>query len=596
MSKVSDGESQFSSMVWFMGVVEDVNDPQLINRVRVRCIGFHPKDKTLLPTGNLPWAPFISSTAQMSAPMVNQGDWVVGFFIDGNMAQQPVVIGSLVGIPQEQANPNEGFYDPTGIHPKFPGEGTNSRHSRGEVGTPDRNAIAYTTSTTATGIPTADGSKFAEPESQFNAKYPLNHVIETDGGHVIELDDTPNFERVHIFHKKGSFVEFHPNGTIVHRGVNDRFQIVYNNDNVYVGGNLNLSVVGTVNILAGANTNISTTGDATWRVGGNLKMDIGGNFDVAVAGKTNIDSGDTTILYSGGNVELQGSQVHFNKPTAKPFSAIQDPETIARVNGGASVFEVIAYNDDVEKTAEEYNAIRAEAGLPPADFDTPVEVGESATPEPGGTNKEVKCGAIQTQVNLSPKTKTVLVNEKPTQVLADPNDYKKIKLSKNYTLAELCQGGAGVYVLKPQGGLTVEEIICNLIKVAENVLEPIRAANIPFSINSGWRPAGLFGVSASGKISDHDLGRAVDLRTGDPSTWRGAVKMYATIGKTCKQFLLEYETKKDGTRSKGWCHISYSDGVSKSTVPLATFFNHTSQVRPGVAGKLVDLRPEQLNA
>jgi hypothetical protein len=534
----------------------------------------------------------------MSAPMVNQGDWVVGFFVDGEQAQQPIVFGSMVGKPGEPANPNEGFYDPQGIHPRLPGEGTNPRHARGEVGTADRNAIAYSSSTTATGIPTADGTKFAEPESQFNAKYPLNHVIETNSGHVIELDDTPNFERVQIFHKKGSFVEFHPNGTIVHRGVNDRFQIVYNNDNVYVGGNLNLSVVGTVNILAGANTNISTTGDATWRVGGNLRMDIGGNFDVAVGGATNIDTGGGTIIYSGGNVELQGSQVHFNKPTAKPLSAIQDPETIARADGGVSVFEVIAYEDDIEKTTQEYNAIRAEAGIPPVDNDTPVEVGESAIPEPGGTNKEVKCGAIQTQVNLSPKTKTVLVGEKrrPAQVLADPNDYRKVKLSKNYTLAELCQGGAGVYALKPQGGLTVDQIICNLIKVAENILEPLRAANIPFSINSGWRPSGLFGVSASGNTSDHDLGRAVDLRTGDPSTWRGAVKMYATVGKTSKQFLLEYETRTDGTKSKGWVHIAYSDGVSKSAVPLATFFNHKSSVRPGVPGKLVDLRPEQLKA
>ena len=73
MANVAEGEAQFSSMVWFMGVVEDINDPLMINRVRVRCIGYHPKDKTLLPTGDLPWAPFISSTAQMSAPRIVTG-------------------------------------------------------------------------------------------------------------------------------------------------------------------------------------------------------------------------------------------------------------------------------------------------------------------------------------------------------------------------------------------------------------------------------------------------------------------------------------------------------------------------------------------
>ena len=77
------GQSNFKNMVWFMGVVEDINDPEMLNRVRVRCIGYHTADKALMPTGDLPWAPFISSTAQMSSPLVNQGDWVVGFFVDG---------------------------------------------------------------------------------------------------------------------------------------------------------------------------------------------------------------------------------------------------------------------------------------------------------------------------------------------------------------------------------------------------------------------------------------------------------------------------------------------------------------------------------
>ncbi len=31
----------FGNFIWFMGVVEDIDDPLKINRVRVRCIGFH---------------------------------------------------------------------------------------------------------------------------------------------------------------------------------------------------------------------------------------------------------------------------------------------------------------------------------------------------------------------------------------------------------------------------------------------------------------------------------------------------------------------------------------------------------------------------
>ena len=42
--------------VWFVGVVEDRNDPLELGRVRVRCLGHHTADLTQLPTADLPWA------------------------------------------------------------------------------------------------------------------------------------------------------------------------------------------------------------------------------------------------------------------------------------------------------------------------------------------------------------------------------------------------------------------------------------------------------------------------------------------------------------------------------------------------------------
>lgn len=546
------GQSNFKNMVWFMGVVEDINDPEMLNRVRVRCIGYHTADKTLMPTGDLPWAPFVSSTAQMSSPMVNQGDWVIGFFVDGEQAQQPIVIGSIVGKPESPANPNEGFYDPAGVHPRFPGEGTNPRHARGEVGTEDRNAVAYSRSTATPGIPSADGTKFAEPLSQFDARYPFNHVMETDGGHVFELDDTPAAERVQIFHRKGSFVEFHPDGSIVHRGAKDRYHIVFENENLYAGGSMNMSVVGAVNILAGANTNISTGGDATWRVGGNLRMDIGGNFDVAVGGTTNIDSGGTAIVYSGGNVELQGSQVHFNKPTPKPLSSLNAPTPITKSSGGPTVFEIIAQDDDEPKTIEEYNAILASAGLPPANTAPPVE-GEKSTPPAGGEKKDVKCGAIQ---------------------LLD--DYSKVKVSKNFTLADFTQGGKRR--LQAHMGVSEAEILCNIVKVAENICEPIRAAGIRFNITSCWRRPG--DAPGSKATSDHNFGRAVDINVLGMSAYEGAQKIYPIVGKIAKQFLLEYAS------GPGWLHIAYDEG-NKHGLPQATFRNNAVYAR----NQFVDLKP-----
>lgn len=552
---MDQSQANFKNMVWFMGVVEDVYDPQMINRVRVRCIGYHTADKTLMPTDMLPWAPFISSTAQMSAPLVNPGDWVIGFFIDGQQAQQPVVLGSLVSVPEEKPNPSEGFCDPSGIHPRLIGEGTNPRHARGEEGDINRNAVAYSKSSATASIPAADGNKFSEPLSQFDARYPFNHVMETNAGHVIELDDTPKAERIQIFHRKGSFVEFHPDGSVVHRGVADRYQVIFNNDNIYVGGTVNLSAVGSVNIVAGGNTNISTAGDATWRVGGNMRMDVKGNFDVAVGGATNFDTAGTTIIYSGDNVELQGGEVHFNKPTPKPLDDIKAPETITKSAGGPTVFEILATEDDIEKPIEELNEIRSKAGIPPAN--TAVTRGLSAAPQGGGETKEVKCGSV---------------------ILKD--DYSQVRISKNFTLADMTQNGTRKLVA--QAGLTESEILCNLVKLAENILEPLKAAGIKFSITSAFRVAGTVGVSKSGKVSDHDLGRAVDLKVHGMTSYEAAVKLYPLVGNISKQFLLEYTSGGGG----GWIHVAYSDGT-KSALQMATLNNHKTYA----ANKFVDLRP-----
>ena len=42
--------------MWFIGVVEDRNDPERLGRVRVRALGYHTEDKTKIPTESLPWA------------------------------------------------------------------------------------------------------------------------------------------------------------------------------------------------------------------------------------------------------------------------------------------------------------------------------------------------------------------------------------------------------------------------------------------------------------------------------------------------------------------------------------------------------------
>lgn len=90
---------------FWVGVVEDRNDPLLLGRCRVRIFGIHNDDLTILPTKDLPWAiplqPITSAaiSGKGTTPIGPlEGTWVMGWFMDGDDMQQPVMLGTLAGI------------------------------------------------------------------------------------------------------------------------------------------------------------------------------------------------------------------------------------------------------------------------------------------------------------------------------------------------------------------------------------------------------------------------------------------------------------------------------------------------------------------
>ncbi len=105
--------------IWFIGVVEDRNDPSKLGRVKVRCLGFHTEDKNDIPTQDLPWAHVMhpvtdpSMQGMGSTPsFLVEGTCVVGFFRDSKEKQQPTIIGTLPGVPKNSADHTQGFNDP----------------------------------------------------------------------------------------------------------------------------------------------------------------------------------------------------------------------------------------------------------------------------------------------------------------------------------------------------------------------------------------------------------------------------------------------------------------------------------------------------
>ena len=100
--------------VWFTGVVENRNDPAKLGRVQVRCLGYHTEDLNDIPSADLPWAhvmhPVTDPAMQgmgNSPSFLTEGTWVVGFFRDANEKQQPVILGSLPGVPAYAGTPGK---------------------------------------------------------------------------------------------------------------------------------------------------------------------------------------------------------------------------------------------------------------------------------------------------------------------------------------------------------------------------------------------------------------------------------------------------------------------------------------------------------
>lgn len=317
--------SPFGSMIWFMGVVEDIKDDKGVARVKVRAIGFHTEDRSSLPHDDLPWATFATSGADTNAPMCKPGDWVVGFFLDNTEAQQPVVLAKLHGFTPEQKDKSVGFNDPDGTYPRFANTPTTSELARGVANT----IVQYKKDTVAKGIATAAGDTWDEPATAYAAVYPNNYVIHTDGYNVIELDDTAGKERVHVFHHHGSFFEFHPTGDVVQRTLGGHFLMAYNGMRIYVTGDASVSATGNLSLASGKSLSISavdtislqakdivfgatssiTSGSATLTLGstGATKL-AAASLDIGASGPTSV-SGSSTTVGASGTLTLGGASV-----------------------------------------------------------------------------------------------------------------------------------------------------------------------------------------------------------------------------------------------------------------------------------------------
>jgi hypothetical protein len=306
-----------NGFTWWVGVVEDRQDPLKLGRCRVRCIGWHADDKMRLPTSDLPWAMPSLPTNNPSPYAPKEGDMVFGFFIDGENAQEPIILGVLPNIPLKSANAQEGFSDPrTGDQltsaPVKPNESQIGYPRQLDEPTTSRLARNETIDDSIVSLKKAKKASRVEPEPYYNATYPYNNVYESESGHALEFDDTKNNERIHLYHRSGSYVEWGPAGDRAERIQKDKFSVIVGNDSVYVQGNVNLYV----------------DGDVNWKVAGDFNLTVGGQFNASLGSKTETVKGQSNIRYNGDLHQWMGGNFYDRKQSGRTnFSCPADTRT-----------------------------------------------------------------------------------------------------------------------------------------------------------------------------------------------------------------------------------------------------------------------------
>lgn len=479
-------------------------------------------------------------SAGLTARRIAERDW---FLKDGtldeagNFTDTPSSIaadttkGEYVAPPQFAPSDNIGFKDTNQQYPKPTAvyEPDTNRLARGER---IRETIVYLKEMGEhKAVPKANGrGTWDQSKTPYAAEYPYNNVWQSESGHILEFDDTPKSERVHLYHKIGTFLEIDHNGTQVNKVIGDGYTVYERNGYIHIAGNCDVYIEGAKTVrVDGAldleihgTTTINIHNDANINVAGNAKMTVAGDYRVKVDGDFSVDAAridlnsgkaddlDSIEKYEASEINLTPLTVRSRKEKAGTKYETPDDGTPAQVE---------AYK---KQRIKEGTATQKELDTPPETTDT-----------------------------VSPPANTV--PEKPN-VCGVPTGKKDFavtdRLSKYYTVGDLTNKGARK--ITDRLGLRADEVYCNLKALCENVLDPIKEKYPNVKINSGLRNENT--------SSQHNIGQAVDISF--PELTRA--QLYDRILEIQQlvpydQLLLEYNTP----GGNGWIHISYKAGSNR---------------------------------
>ena len=323
-----------SGNTFYRAVVEDNDDSGekggTLGRCKVRILGIHPENgkrtgKNIgVPIAELPWAELMVSTGfhgGMSGIGVSavpvKGTWV-WVFLDGGDWNKPIIVGIIYGISNKQGpgpgKATSGFHDPDKVYP-----------IKDRLSEQDINRLAANRKFAETpikkirdankdkGISTSTGGTWDEiVEKTSAAKYPNNTVFETVGHSFVEYDSTPGNERIHFFHKSGTYWEIQEKGDYQFKTVHNRYEIVDKDYNRLVKKNQRTTVQADVETKYDKKETVLVGGDHKETIKGNVTQLYKAKKNETVDGAVNekYNAGQTTN--GGPKIKLSAGLILLN--------------------------------------------------------------------------------------------------------------------------------------------------------------------------------------------------------------------------------------------------------------------------------------------
>lgn len=509
--------------------------------------------------------------------------------------------GASVGISPEivdKGNPNKlGFIDPSLKYPldHHINEPDVSRLARNQK---IRDTIvAEKEANRANKISIANTEQsWEQPNVPYNARYPYNHVMVTESGHVQEFDDTPNSERIHTFHKSGTFTEIDPSGTQVNRVVGSKVTIVEDDGKVYIMGSGIVTIDGDFAVDVKKALHISVQGDTNMHVYGNVNQLIDGDINAKCTNfnlnctesfklKTNtlfINSKDSINVKSEGDINTQTTKA-INFKSEENINLLSEEDlniksgTNLNLQAAEKISETSTGNFTQASTIKSSTNGSIGGGALPAGDASDAETAEVVDVTVGWTPELTEYDLttyssiedFNNESSIFEQNGLTQLNESesvPLNVVASADNIieypitNATRLSQNFTVGDLVDNKARGIPAEGQHGLSQEQIVISMQNVAVNILEPLKALYPDLKINSGFRLRGN-STSKSRGISLHETGCAVDIGFGKfPPGIKNRPQLFLERAEGIKKLLPDYdqlilEIKKDG---KCWIHISYN--------------------------------------